>query len=57
MTPERIRVDLGAGKERQQDGAERGQEVDPFGRLEAEEVAAHHAQPDLDERDGDTDAD
>jgi len=43
MSPERVRIDLGAGQERQQYRAERGEKVDPCGRMEAEEIPARDA--------------
>ncbi len=48
MPAQGTRVDLGPGQEGQQDRAEGGQEVDPRGGLQAEDVASDDAQHDLD---------
>ena len=47
VTPERIRVDLSAREESQQNAAEGCQKVDPGGRLKSEEVASDYSDPDL----------
>jgi len=57
MSPERVRIDLGAGQERQQYRAERGEKVDPGGRVETEEIPAHDAHHDFDEGDRYPDSD
>lgn len=50
-------VDLGACEERQEDRPERGQEVDPGRRLEAEDIAAQDAKADFDQGDRDPHSD
>jgi hypothetical protein len=52
---QRDRVDLRPGEEGQQDAADAGEERDPVRRCHAEEIAAHDADEDLDERDGQPD--
>ena len=57
MPADDLRVDLGAGEEGQQDGAEAGEEVDPLGEREADRVAGDRADHDLDKRHRDRDPD
>ena len=51
MPADHLRVDLGAGQEGQQDGAEAREEVDPWRERQANEIAGDCADHDLDQRD------